>query len=112
MGFGGLWAFSILVRIMVKREYHLRMVFENSKPIATSGVFQYTPRAWVSGEKAPHDLRERRRGVLVRALYREDVIYSKGTPSPVDAAFELLAPCRRALPPQLLQADGLPSKRS
>jgi len=80
--------------------------------IATSGVFQYTPRAWVSGEKAPHDLRERRRGVLVRALYREDVIYSKGTPSPVDAAFELLAPCRRALPPQLLQADGLPSKRS
>jgi hypothetical protein len=32
MGFGGLWVFSILVRITVNREYHLRMVFENPKP--------------------------------------------------------------------------------
>ena len=38
MGFGGLWAFSILVRIMVKREYHLRMVFENSKPLYFQGL--------------------------------------------------------------------------
>ncbi|MBX7123258.1 MAG: hypothetical protein K1X42_14105 [Opitutaceae bacterium] len=66
--------------------------------IATSGVFRYAPRAWVAGEKTARDLRERRRGVLVRALYREDAIYSKGTPSQVDAAFELLAPLQTSSP--------------
>jgi hypothetical protein len=66
--------------------------------IATSGEFQFVPRAWVAGEKAPHDLRQRRRGVHVRALYREDAIYSKGSPSGVDAAFELLAPLQTSSP--------------
>jgi hypothetical protein len=66
--------------------------------IAASGTFQYAPRAWVAGEKEPRDLRERRRGVHVRALYREDAIYSTGSPSQVDAAFELLAPLQTSSP--------------
>jgi hypothetical protein len=66
--------------------------------IATTGDLQYVPRAWVKGEKVPHDLRRRWRGVHVRALYREDAVYSKGSPSAVDAAFELLAPLQTSSP--------------
>jgi hypothetical protein len=66
--------------------------------IATNGDFQYFPRAWVMGDKVPCDLRRRQRGVQVRALYREDAVYSKGSTSAVDAAFELLAPLQTSSP--------------
>jgi len=66
--------------------------------IATSDAFQYVPRAWVAGEKVPREIRQRRRGVHVRALYREDAIYRKCSPSTVDAAFELLAPLETSSP--------------
>jgi hypothetical protein len=66
--------------------------------ISTNDAFQYSPRAWVAGEKVPRDLRQRRRGVHVRALYREDAIYRRHSPSTVDAAFELLAPLETSSP--------------
>jgi hypothetical protein len=66
--------------------------------ISTNDAFQYSPRAWVAGEKVPRDLRQRRRGVHVRALYREDAIYTRCSPSTVDAAFELLAPLETSSP--------------
>ena len=66
--------------------------------ISTNDDFHYAPRAWVAGEKVPRDLRQRRRGVHVRALYREDAIYWKRSPSTIDAAFELLAPLETSSP--------------
>src|SRR5207244_6944715 len=47
---------------------------------------------WVEGEAKPFRLRNRHRGLAVRALYREDRLYSDGRGSNIDAAFELLEP--------------------
>jgi hypothetical protein len=54
--------------------------------------------AWVDHEPKPFPLRNRRRGLQVRALFREDRLYSDGRDTIIDAAIELLEPLARGSP--------------
>ncbi len=53
---------------------------------------------WIHHEPKPFRLKNRRRGLQVRALYREDRLYSDGRDAIIDAAFELLEPLAGGAP--------------
>jgi hypothetical protein len=58
--------------------------------VSTSVPLQPWPNIWVRGERAIFPFGPRPRGVKVKALYREDQLFSESNSS-VDAAIELLA---------------------
>lgn len=66
--------------------------------VGASAELKHIGRAWIEGERQSYPLRPRVRGVRVRALHREDQIYSQAGPSIVDAAIELLAPLQSSSP--------------
>jgi hypothetical protein len=59
--------------------------------VATADLLQPWPAIWVRGEAEPFQYGLRPRGIRVKALYREDQIFSDSGNSSVDAAIELLA---------------------
>jgi hypothetical protein len=66
--------------------------------IGTNGQLSTTRKAWVAGQRQPFLLRRRRRGIEIRALHRENQLYSEGRGGIVDAAIELLAPLAASSP--------------
>ena len=60
--------------------------------VGKNTLLKPVPWAWVDGQKQRFQLRRRRRGVEVRALYRENQLYSDQVTSIVDGAVELVAP--------------------
>jgi hypothetical protein len=64
--------------------------------IATGRELRQLRRVWVSGQREPYQVQDRNRGVNVRALVRQDVVYRRSiNKDGVDAAFEMLAPLQR-----------------
>lgn len=67
--------------------------------IATGKELRHLPLVWVAGKTHPYKLRDGNRGVNVRALVRENVVYRRSVNKDgVDAAFEMLAPLQRGSP--------------
>jgi hypothetical protein len=67
--------------------------------VATAGEIVYSRQAWVAGAKGPFKMIQRSRGVNVRALVRENLVYATSGPeNEMDAAFELLAPLQSSSP--------------
>lgn len=64
--------------------------FTSRASVATNDRLEPWPTIWVRGEADGYPLAQRPRGVRVKALYREDQIFSESD-SAVDAALELLA---------------------
>ena len=71
--------------------------FVSRSSVATTEALQPWPAIWVRGEKTSFALGPRPRGVRVRALYREDQIFTQSEGS-VDAAIELLAHLENSSP--------------
>ena len=65
--------------------------------VATAQPLQSWPAVWVLGERSPFSLEPRARGVRVKALYRENQIFSESS-SNVDAAIDLLAHLENSSP--------------
>jgi hypothetical protein len=66
--------------------------------IATGQILAPLEYVWVRGHPTPFPYRAKRRGVRVKALYREDQIFSGKPKSNVDAAIELLAHLENSSP--------------
>lgn len=60
--------------------------------LGTKERLRPTDMVWVDGEEQGFKLRQRQRGVQVRALQREGKLYSFESPTSVDAALEILGP--------------------
>jgi hypothetical protein len=67
--------------------------------IGTRHEVQFVDRVWVKGDASPHQLASATRGVWVRALEREGVLFSVDGGEKVDAAVELLSHLQRSSPP-------------
>lgn len=65
--------------------------------VATGEPLQPWPAIWVGGEQTPFPFGPRPRGVRVKALYREDQIFTQSDGN-VDAAIELLAHLENSSP--------------
>ncbi len=66
--------------------------------VARAGSLTPLSWAWIEGQRRRFPLRPGRRGVEVRALYRQDQLYSETLSSNVDAAIELLTPLTSSYP--------------
>lgn len=67
--------------------------------VAAAGEIVYLRQAWVAGEKSSFPILQHSRGVNVRALVRENLVYASDRPeTELDAAFELLAPLQSSSP--------------
>ncbi len=67
--------------------------------VATAGELRRLDSAWVRREKGPHAISPPSRGLYVRALIRENVVYRVAhNPDAVAAALEMLAPLQDSSP--------------
>ena len=66
--------------------------------IATGEQLRMLSFVWVNGANAPYPLDTNTRGVRVKALYRENLIFSPSASNNVDAALELLSHLDRSSP--------------
>ena len=97
---GGIW-FTVQARdpwaaVEAATEKLDRMVARVA--VGTDSSLIPLPWAWIEGQKRRFSLRPARRRVEVRALYRQDQLYTETMSSNVDAAIELLAPLAATSP--------------
>jgi len=72
--------------------------------IAIGQILMPLESVWVKGHAKPFPYQAKRRGVRVKALYREDQIFSNRSSSNVDAAIELLAHLENSSPAAAISA--------